>query len=254
MSSVDPLETSSPVEPALRVPEGACARLMFRGPDGQTIEKSVLRYTTLIGSGPRCNVQLLDPEIAEAHCIVTVESGVLRVRDLRSAVGTRVNGQSIQVATLAEGDTIEVGRFSFLVATDLQGAPPIPDVPEATAGEEPPFAELTFVGPDGAPLKKNILRPSTLIGSAPGCNMQLVASAISHAHCVLTMEYGSLRVRDLRSETGTKVNGVSVEIAALTDGDKLEIGSFAFLVKTNLAPRPLLSGLPSQPLPVETTT
>ncbi len=247
MSSVEPAETSSPVAPVPRVPDGAYARLMFRGPDGQTIEKNVLRYTTLIGSGPRCNIQLLDPEIAEAHCIVTIESGVLRVRDLRSASGTRVNGESAAVATLSAGDTIEVGRFSFLVATNLDVSESADDdIPEQCDDGEPPYAELSFVSPDGTPLTKNILRPSTLIGSAPGCNMQLVAGSISHAHCVLTVEFGSLRVRDLRSATGTKVNGVSVEIAAIADGDRLEVGSFAFLVKSNLVRRSLPAGLPLQ--------
>ena len=124
---------------------------MFRGPDGRTIDKNVLRYTTLIGSGPRCNIQLLDPAIAEAHCIVTLESGVLRVRDLRSATGTHVNGRSVTVANLAAGDTIEVGRFSFLLATNLDGSHvAAADIPESAA--DGPLRALR----DGDPIELDV--------------------------------------------------------------------------------------------------
>lgn len=227
-----------------QVPSGAHARLKFRGPDGQTVEKDVLRYTTLIGSGANCNIQLLDSVIDEAHCIVTLESGRLHIRDLRSKSGTHVNGDAVQTATLRDGDQIQIGRFTFELETSLPHADASAEsqIPTTAPDGSPAVAELQFSGPNGEPLTKNVLRPTTVIGSAAGCNVQLIAHDIGPAHCVVTVENGLLRVRDLRSPSGTRINGVSVELATLSDGDKLDVGSFSFVLRSNLQPRPSAAG------------
>ena len=95
------------------------ARLVFRSRDGQTIRKNILRTTTLIGSAAGCNIQLISKTVAEAHCVVTLDSGVLRIRDLRSKTGIKVNGNAMEVAELHNGDHLEIGRFAFLVECKL---------------------------------------------------------------------------------------------------------------------------------------
>ena len=242
MSRVIRQEESNRGELSPPTPAGSYARLTFRGPDKKNIEKDVLRYTTLIGSSSGCNIQLVDPAIAKVHCIVALESGRLRVRDLRTQTGIRVNGVVTQVASLSDGDVLQVGSFSFHVQTNLpsdRAKPPEHDVPETIAGGEPASAQLVFRGPNDEPLSKDLLRPTTLIGSSTGCNVQLVSHNVAPVHCVVTLESGHLRVRDLRSPSGTLVNNVSIEVAALTDGDRIQLGTFIFGVETNLPHRSL---------------
>src|SRR5690242_17826090 len=95
------------------------ARLIFRGRDGKAARKDILRNTTLIGSSKRCNIQLLSPEVSFSHCVVSVDSGIVRVRDLRSRTGTFVNGAAVDVSDLSHGDELKVGPFQFVVETNL---------------------------------------------------------------------------------------------------------------------------------------
>ncbi len=97
------------------------ARLVFRDHHGETIKKDILRPTTLIGSSAKCNIQLVSPKISYLHCVISLDDGQLRVRDLRSRNGTYLNGSSIEVCRLANGDCLELGRFSFHVETNLSG-------------------------------------------------------------------------------------------------------------------------------------
>ncbi|NOX55945.1 MAG: protein kinase [Planctomycetes bacterium] len=112
------------------------------------------------------------------------------------------------------------------------------------------YARLVFRGRDGKVVLKNILRPTTLIGSSAKCNIQLVSDAVSQFHCVITLDDGRLRVRDLRSRSGTKLNDDLIEVAELCDGDVLEVGPFRFTVETNLTP-PREAAEPEQEAPPE---
>jgi pSer/pThr/pTyr-binding forkhead associated (FHA) protein len=89
-----------------------------------------------------------------------------------------------------------------------------------------------------------------VIGRADDCDIQLSGGpyllGVSRHHCVLALEPGSLRVRDLGSRNGTFVNGENIGQRLgpdpgddnlddfmdfeLSDGDELSIGCFTFQV------------------------
>jgi chromosome segregation ATPase/pSer/pThr/pTyr-binding forkhead associated (FHA) protein len=98
------------------------ARLVIAGGDGRSVVKDVFRPTTLGGSRPGCNIQFAGPDVAAAHFLITVFSGWLRIRDLRTRFPTRVNGQAVSVWTLGDGDEIEVGPYRVRVETSLPRA------------------------------------------------------------------------------------------------------------------------------------
>ena len=100
-------------------PELEYARLVFKGKDGKRAKKDILRNSTLIGSSKRCNIQLLSQDVSGCHCLISVDSGVLRVRDLRSRKGSFVNGDAVDVCELAHGDRLQVGPFVFRVETNI---------------------------------------------------------------------------------------------------------------------------------------
>lgn len=108
----------------------------------------------------------------------------------------------------------------------------------AKADSNEPFARLVFTLADGTGGSKDILRATTLIGSMEGCNIRIESSEVSAAHCVITVDAGVLRIRDLRSQAGTKVNGKAVTVAELSNGDKIRVGRFRFRVETNLETTP----------------
>jgi len=95
------------------------ARLAYPHPQRGTGYKDILRHTTLIGSSTDCPIRLLSSEIAPAHCVITLDNDVIRVRALRPEAGIRINGHPIDISVLCHGDQLEIGPFSFRVETNL---------------------------------------------------------------------------------------------------------------------------------------
>lgn len=96
------------------------------------------------------------------------------------------------------------------------------------------LAQLVFKSSDSKTMTKNVLRPTTLLGSATGCNVRLLSSSVAPSHAVITYDQKEFRIWDLRSTTGTFVNGQKVIHARLNDGDEIKIGRFEFKMETNL--------------------
>src|SRR5262245_21887472 len=57
--------------------------------------------------------------VSRVHCRLTaLPGGQLEVRDLESTNGTYVNGQRVEVAQLAPGDRLQVGRMELVALRD----------------------------------------------------------------------------------------------------------------------------------------
>lgn len=95
------------------------ARLSYRLPNREIGYKNILRSTTVIGSASDCHIRLMSPDICSAHSVITLDDESLRVRNLHSGIGTRVNGIEVDVCDLAHGDKLECGPFVFYVETNL---------------------------------------------------------------------------------------------------------------------------------------
>ena len=66
----------------------------------------------VLGRGPGCDIGLVSPEVANVHCILTRQPTGWTIRDC-SGRATRVNGHTITEAPLRDGDSIQIGTFSF---------------------------------------------------------------------------------------------------------------------------------------------
>jgi len=59
--------------------------------------------------------------VSRVHCRLTVSSsGDLEIRDLESTNGTFVNGERIDVARLASGDRLQVGRVELVALHEAE--------------------------------------------------------------------------------------------------------------------------------------
>ncbi len=70
----------------------------------------------IVGRARGCDIVLDAPDISTLHCVVTRTSGGYTIRDCGSRAGTRLNGDSIQEATIRDGDVVQIGPFSFEVS------------------------------------------------------------------------------------------------------------------------------------------
>ena len=68
-----------------------------------------------VGRTNKANVELQDIFMSGQHFVVECVGGACGVRDLKSRNGTRVNGESVKVAILNDGDKISAGQTDFVV-------------------------------------------------------------------------------------------------------------------------------------------
>jgi hypothetical protein len=73
--------------------------------------------------------------------------------------------------------------------------------------------------------REHRVKPETVIGRLPECDITLDDPSVSRRHARLVGERGRWRVEDLGSTNGVRVNGEDVERRELVDGDRLELGS-----------------------------
>ncbi len=100
------------------------------GPDkGTTFDlDAAAAFRSLIGTSPACAIRLTDRLVSRRHASLELGAGVLRLRDLESTNGTRLQGVSIVEALLKGGETIHIGETAIRVdagsaSAQLTGAP-----------------------------------------------------------------------------------------------------------------------------------
>jgi predicted component of type VI protein secretion system len=91
--------------------------VMFR-PDGQRRSFSVTRDMTVIGRREDCDLRIPLGDVSRKHCRLILEGEVIKVEDLGSSNGTYRNGERVQQAELAAGDTLQIGPVVFVLQVD----------------------------------------------------------------------------------------------------------------------------------------
>ncbi len=82
----------------------------------------------------------------------------------------------------------------------------------------------------------SLTKNTTVIGAAPECDIVVSDPTVSRRHCQVERIDGSLKIRDLGSTNGTGVDGVKVEVATLSSGSRVRVGSVLFGVQIDYAP------------------
>lgn len=138
--------------------------VMFRS-DGQRRSFSIHKATTVIGRREDCDVRIPLGEISRKHCrLVRGDEGTLRVEDAGSSNGTYVNGKRVQQATLAAGDTLQIGPVAFVV--QLDGVPADDDIQPRMRGSAPSArADGEGEEADGRTVAAGEFDPSAVLGS-----------------------------------------------------------------------------------------
>jgi two-component system, NtrC family, response regulator HydG len=109
------------------------------------------------------------------------------------------------------------------VTTRLHGSFDPSPVPE-------PFVLTVVKGPDqGQSFALDGSQPSRLLlGQGPACDIRLTDRTVSRRHVALDVEGGRVRVSDLGSKNGTRVNGVKIVEAWAQGGETIQAGSTLF--------------------------
>ena len=84
--------------------------------DGRTRLIELSAGWSRIGRSSSADIRLDDPTVSRRHAvIVQTPEGELRVLDDRSMNGIRVNGEPVDWSPLADGDELQIGRYTLSV-------------------------------------------------------------------------------------------------------------------------------------------
>ena len=87
----------------------------------QTAPERVVLLTqpvTVIGRGADADLRLADTGVSRAHAELRLEGGTARVVDLESTNGTLLNGRRVRIATLTDGDHLDVGATTLVFRSE----------------------------------------------------------------------------------------------------------------------------------------
>src|SRR5258707_1333833 len=100
------------------------ARLIVHPGTAQAWEISLKEGRTLIGRGEHNHLKIPDGSVSTSHCEIFVEGGAIRLKDLGSTNGTRVESQLVTEANLQPGQRIRLGSVELV----FEGDAPQPQV------------------------------------------------------------------------------------------------------------------------------
>lgn len=103
-------------------------RMVLRGLGGRHHGRSfTLDVPRLVGRIPGADIQIDDPAFAERHARLEMVEGQVWLRDLGSAEGSLVNGESVRDAVLQPGDQVVFDHQErFVVEAPLRDVPQEP--------------------------------------------------------------------------------------------------------------------------------
>src|SRR6266545_6651412 len=140
-------------DPTLSLPvagpsEGSLRLVVSPGSPGERrlpIATALSRGPVVIGSGPDVDISIDDPHVSSRHCEMSLAPGGVRLTDLGSLNGTKVQGVAVHAALLEPGAVITLGTthllFERVAPSDGEAVRP------ASASEVGESSELGLDGP-----------------------------------------------------------------------------------------------------------
>jgi DNA-binding NtrC family response regulator len=128
----DLVEASTVLHPRLDVsptPDRTFVLEVIEGPNRGTVFRidPLGAPTSLVGQGPLCALRLSDPAVSRRHASIEPVGPRLRIRDLESKNGTRVDGLAIAEVYLVGGEIVRLGDSAFRVRLEAGAiGPPLP--------------------------------------------------------------------------------------------------------------------------------
>jgi len=103
--------------------------------DGSQKTFSLSSDVTVIGRRGDCDLRIPVLTVSRRHCQLSLNNGVLKIRDLGSRNGTYLNGKPVDEADLRAGDYIKIGPLTFELQIDGQPREVVP--PQKLKSEAP---------------------------------------------------------------------------------------------------------------------
>lgn len=232
-------------------------KLVIADDEGKTTVVPLVRDEITIGRKEGNTIRLTDRNVSRRHAklrkIAANGSGNedYLVEDLKSYNGVKVNGRRVGgEIVLKAGDQITIGDYQLAIQLD-DGVNLGATIPETTiplgvrqeaarsSGSDPapatsdarmtaPPARIVMVSQPAPGAEFALGRTVTRIGRAEELDIWINHRSISREHAEITMDGANLKIRDLGSANGMRINGRETKQGQLKSGDVLELGQVRF--------------------------
>lgn len=207
----------------------------------------------LVGRHPRACVSLSDERVSSRHLYLQVLDGRLYGIDLGSETGVYHGLTRLSSGWVAPSSFLRLGpyhisvQFERAAGADSRAVAEDPLAHRAQPPTFPPLSADILVG-NIRRTRWKLTRRLVLFGRGPMARLRLQDKTVSSLHCAVVGTPRGTWVVDLLSKEGTFVNDTPVRSARLRDGDRLRVGCYELLIRTEDRAAPLLAA-PAAPMP-----
>jgi len=192
------------------------------------------RMVTL-GKGASCDIVLSDAGVLELHARLSFRQETCEIEEAAPGGGILVNDQRLLAGKLTPYDLIKLGNALLLFLPDYGDQLPAEPVEPVSAGGAP-SARVRIAAGSRKGAEFFLGSSPLVIGRHMLANVRLREAAVGEFQLQIARTPQGIRLADLLSATGTKVNGVRANWRLLNDGDNISIGpvtlAFDVLVPT----------------------
>jgi len=176
--------------------------------------------TVVVGRAADADLVLNHPEVSRRHCRIQQEGEAWFIEDLGSRHGTDVNGQHISSRTpLRPGDQVHLGPVILGFGVGPEGAPAITRVANVAGN-------VSYKNAPGEIIPLNV---DLVFGRGDDVDVRLDDALVSRRHAMIKPCQDGYRLFDLKSKTGSFVNGRRFDEHDLIIGDQIQLGPFFFV-------------------------
>jgi pSer/pThr/pTyr-binding forkhead associated (FHA) protein len=223
---LDACEAAGPLQVEMELADEATQQLLIHQP------------FALIGRHPRADVRLDDPQVSRRHAYLQVLGGFVYCIDLHSRTGTHwEDGSERRSDWFGLSQVVKIGPCRLrLIKGGREGIPAGAEIlTPLESGDRgagaPPEVVLEFLNARTIVPPWPMNRPVVLMGAAAECKVRMRDLQVSGFHCSLVNTRKGLWAVDLCGRGGIAVNGVSLRMARLDDGDQLQVGDITVRVR-----------------------
>lgn len=212
-------------------------KLVISDDEGKQTVVPLVRDEITIGRKEGNTIRLTERNVSRRHARLRKANGSFILEDLHSYNGVKINGQKIGAETKLEpGDQIGIGDYQLALQVEAadatvpeQMSPAVANADTAMIASPGPPARLVMITPPAPGAEFALTAERVRIGRAEDLDIWVNHRSISREHAEIQKEPdGGLRLIDLGSANGVRVNGQDVQNALLGAGDVVELGQVRF--------------------------
>ncbi len=202
-------------------------KLVISDDEGKTTVVPLVRDEITIGRKEGNTIRLTERNVSRRHARLRKHNGHFFIEDLNSYNGVKINGRRIEgEIQVGKGDQVSIGDYILALQSEAGAEDAAPGAAPGAQPQTPP--RLVMLTPPAPGAEFALTRNGMRIGRAEDLDVWVNHRSISREHAEVQVDGDLIKVVDLGSANGVRLNGEDVTEALLGSGDVLELGQVRF--------------------------